>query len=316
MKNIRLFDTKAEYNAATLDYPNVAYVKETDEVIMQKTNPLAEYLNFTATNGDATISMSGSSAPNVSYSFDKNTWTTWDYSNLTIPNGSTLYLKGNNSNGFNKQAYNAKYFNITETVEVNGNIMSLLYEDDFEDELTIPSKLCFYALFRDCTSIVSTENLLLPATTLTLNCYERMFVGCTSLTTSPSILPATTLTQYCYQYMFSGCTSLTTAPELPATTLANYCYVSMFNGCTSLVTAPELPATTLTNYCYSSMFSGCTNLNYIKAMFTTTPSGDFTSNWVSGVAATGTFVKNSAATWTKTGVHGVPTGWTIEYADA
>jgi hypothetical protein len=60
------------------------------------------------------------------------------------------------------------------------------------------------------------------------------------------------------------------------------------------------------------MFNGCSKLNYIKAMFTTIPSG--TNNWVSGVAATGTFVKNSEATWDVTGNDGVPSGWTIETA--
>jgi hypothetical protein len=64
------------------------------------------------------------------------------------------------------------------------------------------------------------------------------------------------------------------------------------------------------------MFNGCANLNYIKAMFTTTPSTTYTSGWVNGVAATGMFVKNSAATWTTTGVNGVPTGWTVETASA
>ena len=39
-------------------------------------------------------------------------------------------------------------------------------------------------------------------------------------------------------------------------------------------------------------------------------------NWVSGVATTGTFVKNSAATWTTTGVNGVPSGWTIQTASS
>ena len=86
----------------------------------------------------------------------------------------------------------------------------------------------------------------------------------------------------------------------------------MFQGCTSLTTAPELPATTLVSNCYNNMFQGCTNLNYIKAMFTSVPSSSYTSNWVSGVSSTGTFVKNSAATWTNTGVNGIPTGWTVE----
>ena len=62
------------------------------------------------------------------------------------------------------------------------------------------------------------------------------------------------------------------------------------------------------------MFNGCSRLNYIKAMFTTTPSSSsYTYNWVQNVAATGTFVKNSAAEWNVTGTNGVPTGWTVEY---
>ena len=40
------------------------------------------------------------------------------------------------------------------------------------------------------------------------------------------------------------------------------------------------------------------------------------SNWVSGVAASGTFVKNSAATWNVTGTSGIPTGCTVETASA
>ena len=90
----------------------------------------------------------------------------------------------------------------------------------------------------------------------------------------------------------------------------------MFHGCTALTTAPVLPAKTLANNCYAGMFWNCSNLNYIKAMFTTTPSSTYTSGWVSGVAATGTFVKNRAATWNVTGNNGVPTGWTVQTASA
>lgn len=116
--------------------------------------------------------------------------------------------------------------------------------------------------------------------------------------------------------MFFGCTSLTTASKLPAKTLTSSCYDYMFYGCTSLTTAPELPATTLVSNCYYEMFYGCTNLNYIKAMFTTTPSTSYTSNWVKGVSSTGTFVKNSAATWNVTGVNGIPSGWDVQTASA
>lgn len=59
------------------------------------------------------------------------------------------------------------------------------------------------------------------------------------------------------------------------------------------------------------MFQNCTSLNYIKAMFTTRPSTTYTNSWVTGVASTGTFVKNSVATWDVTGNNGIPTGWTV-----
>ena len=98
---------------------------------------------------------------------------------------------------------------------------------------------------------------------------------------------------------------------LPAITLADECYSNMFYNCTSLTTAPELPAITLAYYCYAYMFYNCSKLNYIKAMFTTTPESGYTSNWLSGVDSTGTFVKNKDATWDVTGENGVPEGWTV-----
>ena len=170
---------------------------------------------------------------------------------------------------------------------------------------------CYYYMFYGCTSLTTAPEL--PSTTLAKYCYSNMFRGCTSLVNAP-VLPAETLADGCYQRMFNDCTSLTTAPELPATTLTKSCYEYMFNNCTSLTTAPVLPATTLTNNCYRSMFAQCTTLNYIKAMFTTTPTTAYTLGWVTGVSTTGTFVKNSAATWDVTGVNGVPEGWTIETA--
>jgi hypothetical protein len=174
---------------------------------------------------------------------------------------------------------------------------------------TMLAEACYSHIFCGCTNLVTAPKL--PATTLAYYCYASMFSGCTNLTTAPE-LSATTLAERCYNEMFWDCTSLTTAPELPATTLANNCYSYMFRGCTSLTTAPELPATTLVSSCYSHMFEGCTNLNYIKAMFTTTPGSNYTDNWVKGVASSGTFIKNSNATWNVSGANGIPIGWTAQ----
>lgn len=171
---------------------------------------------------------------------------------------------------------------------------------------------CYSSMFGNCTSLVTAPEL--PATTLTEGCYDSMFGNCTSLVTAPSILPATTLVQGCYSNMFVGCTSLVTAPVLPATTLIQSCYSYMFKDCTSLVIAPVLPAITLATDCYGNMFFGCTSLNYIKAMFTTIPSSNYTREWVNGVAATGTFIKNSEAPWNVSGSDAIPTGWTVQTA--
>ena len=172
---------------------------------------------------------------------------------------------------------------------------------------TLGSKSCL-DMFKNCTSLVNAPAL--PATTLGNQCYQGMFNSCTSLVTAPE-LPATTLTVGCYTDMFYNCSSLVNAPSLPATTLKNSCYSGMFNRCTSLVTAPDLMAETLVNRCYEKMFYGCSSLNYIKAMFTTTPGTNYTSSWVSGVSETGTFVKNSAATWDVSGVNGIPESWEV-----
>ena len=52
-------------------------------------------------------------------------------------------------------------------------------------------------------------------------------------------------------------------------------------------------------------------LNYVKALFSTTPSDSYTSSWLAGVAASGTFVMSKEATWNVTGNSGIPSGWTV-----
>ncbi len=169
------------------------------------------------------------------------------------------------------------------------------------------SKSCYQGMFQDCSSLTQAPQL--KATTLATYCYGSMFEGCSALTAAPA-LPAEELASYCYSCMFNRCSKLKQAPELKATIMKEYCYQGMFKN-TGLETAPALPATSLANYCYKEMFQGCSSLSYIKALFTDEPSAMFTSNWVSGVSSTGTFVKNPSATWNVTGVNGIPEGWTV-----
>ena len=322
-------------------------------------NYRSQYLTFEALEG-GTFSFSKNG---LNYSLDNGTsWNTLGANtNITVSNGDKVMFKGEYTN----TTTSIGQFKMASKFNISGNIMSLLFGDNFVDKTdltgygsaferlfegtsvvdasklvlpaTILSKGCYGRMFRECTSLTTAPELPattlaeecyywmfrectsltaapeLPATTLTHNCYYNMFYSCTSLTTAPE-LPATTLAENCYDHMFTSCTSLTAAPELPATTLAQECYSGMFQRCFSLTTAPDLPATILADRCYNLMFHGCTKLNYIKAMFTTTPSTSYTNNWVFDVPSTGTFVKNAAAAWDVTGTYGIPGGWTVETA--
>ena len=160
------------------------------------------------------------------------------------------------SNYYNYFASTAKYY-------AYGDISSLYNWGD-----TVP---CIKDLFRQNTNLYShsEKRLVLPAKTVTYECYKEMFLGCTNLTVAPE-LPATILEQDCYYSMFSGCTNLLMAPELPATTMKDNCYRQMFNGCNSLTMSPDLPSMSLARFCYSEMFSGCSGLTAAPELPATT----------------------------------------------
>lgn len=278
----------------------------------------AQYFNIEALE-DGTIEMQhfGTNAtttmPVLEYSTDKVNWDSWDYSPITINTGNKVYFRGTNTY-ISSSSSNYSTFSPTCSFKANGNIMSLLYGDDFKGQVSLSGKNnCFYNLFYN-SKIVKAP--VLPATTLANNCYNKMFNTCTSLTTAPE-LPATTLATFCYSSMFSACSSLTTVPELPATTLVNYCYYYMFSNCKSLTTAPELPATTLADNCYYGMFAFCSALNTIKCNARYNADGtEITSkigtSWLNGVPSTGRFFKNPE--WSGPTARGnatIPTGWTI-----
>ena len=167
---------------------------------------------------------------------------------------------------------------------------------------------CYMYMFWGCSKLVNAPEL--PATELKIGCYAVMFASCTSLVNAPA-LPAITLVKECYANMFQECISITTAPALPATTLALRCYRSMFINCTSLIKAPELPATEPASECYVSMFNSCSNLNYVKCLLKPDTTS-YTTNWLKGVASSGTFIKNNEANnWERSG-NGIPVGWTVQ----
>lgn len=344
-------DERAAYPLIEADSEDCGYVPptpiyrwtnmdiSTDYICDECPDYTTQYLTFIPTTGSSTFTWNAStgsaSSNTVSYSLDSgNTWSTLASGQTTpsVAAGQKIMWKASTSN-----VGGSGNFVSSDKFDAEGNAMSLVYDDNFIGQTSLNNRAAFNSLFRDNTNIVSAENMILPATTLFTNCYSSMFNGCTSLTKTPQ-LPAATLTTGCYGSMFNGCTSLTTAPELSATTLALNCYTNMFLGCSSLTTAPELhattlaehcyehmfmecsslttapelPATTLQRYCYQGMFYGCTSLNNITCLSTNISATDCLRNWVSGVAASGTFTKaSSMSSWSR-GTSGIPSGWTVQ----
>lgn len=225
-----------------------------------------KYLTFIPSeNGTFKFTGKGTVPNTASYSLDSgSTWTSLESgaNTPTVTSGTKIMWKGSMIPAAASPTFGVGTFSSTCNFVVEGNPMSLLYNDNFASQKNLSGKNhAFDGLFENCTKLTSIENIALPATTLSTSCYQNMFKGCTNLVAVPSnLLVATTLTEGCYSGMFQGCTSLTSTVDLPSTKLDKDCYNSMYRDCTNLTSAKKLPSTSLAISCYHMMFKGCSNL--------------------------------------------------------
>lgn len=191
-------------------------------------------------------------------------------------------------NGTNIKNYSSTNIVSTNNVELSGNIMSLVDEENFATATSMVGA-SFAGLFAGNTCGINASSLLLPATTLSENCYSGMFAGCSQMDGGPAELPALTLAPGCYSNMFKGCNQIEWAETL------------------------ELPATELVDRCYANMFDGCSNLEALICLATTIPTGsDCTTDWLNGVKQYGTFTRaKGASCWDKLDYDGIPNNWTV-----
>ena len=254
-----------------------------------------------------------------------------------------MYIYGFNPRGFTKSDTMYIHFDFDgpSKFNISGNIMGLI--DGFSEVTTIPSLYCFYKLFLGVSLIYDASALRLPAKVIKGAAYYEMFRNCNNMVAGPDIDGTDNSGYGGTTAMFKGCKSLVECPKfsfetvgssacremfmdcnelinppkiLPATTLADSCYQSMFYSCHKIRFAPELPAKTLVNGCYTFMFADCTELRYVKALFTTNITKDtaYTVNWMWRVnTSTGVFVKAVDATWSLSGISGIPASWDYAY---
>lgn len=255
----------------------------------------------------------------VSYSLDNGkTWITTNNNGTstqtittpTVRAGKRIIWKGI-ATLYDTETYYASVsaFSSTGNFVAYGNVISMLIGDNFADESLLPTGWNLRNIFYGCTKLTDASGMVFPIS-ITTNAYYAMFYQNTGLITPPSTLPATTLTDNCYRQMFFGCSNMTSCPAILATTVASMCCYQMFQNDSNITTSPVLLALSLAYYCYANMFLNCTKLNHVTMYATSGVSSGNVSSMLSNTSSTGTFVKNSAATWTESIV--IPSNWTVE----
>ena len=162
MNRLKRFSTETQYDLAKDDfeYATVSWVEDVDDVrYMLKPDYSTEYLTFEALeDGTFTFTMtsnlSPSYVPSISYSIDNGeTWiTTTNVSNQdvivttpTIAQGNKVLWKSTakqfcvNTETYPGSKIGYGSFTSTGNYNVSGNIMSLLYSDNFSERIDLPT---------------------------------------------------------------------------------------------------------------------------------------------------------------------------------
>jgi hypothetical protein len=259
------------------------------------------------------------------YSLDSgSTWTSFTLTTgstktiATLASGDTVMLKGDNARL--AHAYNyGHYFRGSGNYVVEGNIASLVNNNDTNAELGSKSAHTFSQLFSGDTHLISAENLVIASVALPNSCFNSTFRSCTNLVKAPE-LPSTILGNEAYSSMFEGCTRLAYPPlQINFTSVGGYnVFQRMFcMSRSSKVTAAMTYSPKLfgnwgsTSPTSQQMFCGNGNLATIYCYWTKNSGSFLMTNWVNYTADSGvTFYKRSTQSFAS-GVHGIKTGWTV-----
>ena len=298
-----------------------------------------DYLTFEMISGGTIVYNNYKSDGILYYRKNGTEWTEFVTENgsgtTTVYDGDIIEFKGQTNDRF------GELYSVNGRYNIYGNIMSLIYGDNFQGQKILTKDMMFYHTFSNEISnsypgAVNAENLILPATTLTSGCYSALFFKNRYLITPPSLID-TALKSNCYDNMFANCASLRSVPKMSIAPQYESCHrmfanctsltdassiiikssinigacQSMFIGCTALVNGPILKASTLYNASYRYMFSGCASLQRVACLATNISEDECLTNWMKGVPSGGVFTKSPNMDAWPTGISGIPDGWTV-----
>ena len=275
----------------------------------------------------------------LEYSTDKETWTSWDFTqSISLAANSKVYFRGNNTK-FSVSSGSYHYFESTGDVYAGGSVISLF---DKTVPLTKNSNDTMFAfMFNNMTHLVGVDRNLFAGINYgttgnwrdTTNIFYRTFSACRALVTPPdlsglhyakgstfretfnscsSLISAapmnvtdidTSKTDH-FRSMYWRCTSLTDASPMHVTfdTAGQYTFYQMFMTCSSLVTIPDISSiTTVGNQSMYRMFYGCTSLTVPPNLsnVTTVGTGSF-SECFSGCSSLAVAYTPDISTWDTT----------------
>lgn len=289
-----------------------AYVGDDIVVDYEETSPpidySQEYFTIETLESDTNVYFVMSTTQyvtSIAYSFNKTSWTSIPLSTgthtINVQSPSKMYVRCV-SNKWHSSASSRRYIYCNKQYNVSGNIMSLLYGDDFADKYSITTGAAFSGLFcingpddNDSVTynswLVNASNLVMPATSISTDAYSWMFKGCKNMVYGPK------------EIAFDGY-------------LPTGAFWRSFYNCQSLLESPILRFVgTSGQVCVYNCFYGCSSLQKITSLLTSYSSSSF-SDWVYGVSSTGTFYKAPSMSGWSRGTSGIPSNWTVvDYAE-
>ena len=147
----------------------------------------------------------------VEYKMNDGSWTSYS-SAISVAVGDVVSFRGANATYYvstGEGTGKASTFSCSSSCYIYGNVMSLVNKESFSTTTSFTAEKTFFRMFKDDKNLRSHpyKDLVLPATTLTKQCYQEMFYGCTGLTRS-AILADATGADNAYQFMYYGCSNL------------------------------------------------------------------------------------------------------------
>lgn len=242
IQNAYVGDTQVEkiYLGTDVVWPTIVYsaMPLTFEILSAGTITWERYaggstdsktIQYKKNDGEWTsiASNTGSSAPSIS----------------VVP-GDIVVFKGNNNRYYSGSGYNL--FGGSATFKAYGNILSLIYGDNYQTETELPSAVTsqhnFDSLFWKNSGITDASNIIMPQNTKN-TCYHRMFEDCINLEKAPA-LPSATLEPYAYEYMFANCSKLVYVKCLATNMSATNCTSNWLGSVSSTGTFVKHPNAT------------------------------------------------------------------------